>query len=462
MSSDSATHADSRNVPLIEAAGISKRYEIYPHPSDRLKQSLWRGRRQFFQEFWALRDVSVRVYPGETVGVIGQNGAGKSTLLQMLAGTLSPTAGHIERRGRVGAILELGAGFNPEFTGRENAKLNAMLLGADASKVADLLPAIEAFADIGEFFDHPVKLYSSGMYSRLAFAVVSTIDPDVLIVDEALAVGDARFQSKCFRRLEEFQESGKGIFFVTHSVDLIVRHCSRAILIDHGRILAEGEPKAVVHRYLDLLFGVQRDAARPLPAKSTATAAPTIGTASRAVDSHDDFAAFVHDRSPADVLAHRGTYNRHEFRWGHGGARILDAIVAAKFGGAELSTLDADTPARVAVRVLFERECASAIVGLTIKTPDGVAAAGTNSRDWNKPGTVIRALAGQVLVLTFDFIPRLGSGDYLLSFGVAEDGADGVVPLDRRYDAVSITVIGPGRTTGIADLAIAVAAVGAQ
>jgi lipopolysaccharide transport system ATP-binding protein len=253
--------------------------------------------------------------------------------------------------------------------------------------------------------------------------------------------------------------------FVTHSVDLIVRHCNRAILIDHGRILAEGEPKAVVHRYLDLLFGPQRDAARSpaKPAAVTVTGAQAaIGAASQAAGSNDAYTAFVQDRSPADVLAHRGTYSRHEFRWGHGGARILDAIVSAKSDGAELSTLDADLPARVAVRVLFERDCQNAIIGFTIKTPDGVAAAGTNSRDWNKPGTVIRAVAGQVLVLAFDFMPRLGSGDYLLSFGVAEDGADGVVPLDRRYDAMSITVIGPGRTTGIADLAIAVTAVGAE
>ena len=443
-------------APLIRATGVSKRYEIYPRPADRLKQGLWRGRRRFFTEFWALRDVSIAVEPGETVGVIGQNGAGKSTLLQILAGTLNPSAGHVERRGRVAAILELGAGFNPEFTGRENARLNAMLLGADPDHAEALLPAIEAFADLGDFFDRPVKLYSSGMFSRLAFAVVSTVDPDVLIVDEALSVGDARFQSKCFRRLEEFQASGKGIFFVTHSVDLVVRHCSRAILLEHGQVLAQGEPKAVVHSYLDLLFGARRDvaAARATPAPANAE------TSEPARDQRTAFAAFIADRSRSDVLAARGLYNPYEFRWGHGGARILDAGIFAEADERELTTLDADVPARVSVRILFEKACALAIIGLTIKTPDGVAAAGTNSRDWQRPGTPLTTQAGEVHVVTFAFVPRLGSGEYLLSFGVAEEVDGVIVPLDRRYDALSITIFGPGRTTGIADLAMRVSSVG--
>jgi len=443
-------------APLIRATGVSKRYEIYPRPVDRLKQSMWRGRRRFYTEFWALRDVSVELQPGETVGVIGQNGAGKSTLLQILAGTLTPSAGHVDRRGRVAAILELGAGFNPEFTGRENARLNAMLLGADPDHADALLPAIEAFADIGDFFDRPVKLYSSGMFSRLAFAVVSTVDPDVLIVDEALSVGDARFQSKCFRRLEEFQASGKGIFFVTHSVDLIVRHCSRAVLLERGQVLAQDEPKAVVHRYLDLLFGSQTGrqiSSRPAVAAGTRHTVEARGQRTA-------FAAFVAERSRSDVLAQRGLYNRYEFRWGHGGARILDAAVFADADERELTTLDADVPARVTQRILFEKACSLAIIGLTIKTPDGVAAAGTNSRDWQRPGTQLAAQPGDVHVVTFAFVPRLGSGEYLLSFGVAEEVDGQIVPLDRRYDALSITIVGPGRTTGIADLAMRVSAVG--
>ena len=452
-----SSEARTSGVPLIRATGVSKRYEIYGHPVDRLKQSLWRGRRRFYTEFWALRDINVDLRPGETVGVIGQNGSGKSTLLQILAGTLMPSTGHVGRRGRVAAILELGAGFNPEFTGRENARLNAMLLGADPDHAGALLPAIEAFADIGEFFDRPVKLYSSGMFSRLAFAVVSTVDPDVLIVDEALSVGDARFQSKCFRRLEEFQASGKGIFFVTHSVDLIVRHCSRAILLERGQVLAEDEPKAVVHRYLDLLFGARREGAPP----SRAVLGAAKPDAFEPPTNHDTaFAAFVAERSKSDVLAHRGSYNRYEFRWGHGGARILDAGVFAETDGRELATLDADAPARVALRILFEKECPHAIVGLMIKTPDGVTAAGTNSRDWQRPGTPLEARPGELHVVTFAFVPRLGSGDYLLSFGVAEEVDGEIVPLDRRYDALSVTIIGPGRTTGIADLAISVSSVG--
>ena len=452
MSSD----ASGAREAAIEVIGLGKRYEIYDRPYQRLLQTILRGRRTFYREFWALSEVTLTVRRGETVGLVGRNGSGKSTLLQLVAGTLHPTTGSVRTSGRIAALLELGSGFNPEFTGRENVYLNGAILGISRREMDAAVPAIEAFADIGDFFDRPVKLYSSGMFSRLAFAVVSTVDPDVLIVDEALSVGDARFQSKCFRRLEEFQASGKGIFFVTHSVDLVVRHCSRAILLERGQVLAQGEPKAVVHSYLDLLFGARRDAAaaHPTPAPKNAE------TSELAPDQRTAFAAFIADRSRSDVLAARGLYNPYEFRWGHGGARILDAGIFAEADERELTTLDADVPARVSVRILFEKACALAIIGLTIKTPDGVAAAGTNSRDWQRPGTPLTTQAGEVHVVTFAFVPRLGSGEYLLSFGVAEEVDGVIVPLDRRYDALSITIFGPGRTTGIADLAMRVSSVG--
>ena len=437
---------------LLEAHGLSKRYEIYARPTDRLKQSLWRGRRQFYEEFWALRDTSVVLHAGETLGLVGQNGAGKSTLLQLLAGTLEPTSGAVRRHGRIAAILELGAGFNPDFSGRENARLNAVLLGIPAGEVGRLLPEIEAFADIGAFFDRPVKTYSSGMYSRLAFAVASSVDPDILIIDEALAVGDARFQAKCFRRLEQFQDRGKAIIFVSHSVDLIVRHCTRALLLDAGRTLTEGMPKDVVHAYLDLLFGKPQGAH---PAMACNAVSPGPYKASSASERAHALDAFARHTVTEDRLSAHPGYNPYEYRWGHGGARIIDVCLIAPDRPVDATVFDADAPLTIAVRVGFERAVGAAIVGLTLKTPDGVTVAGTNSRDWTRPGTPISAPPGGTICATFAFTPSLGSGDYLLSLGVAEDIEGEIQPLDRRYDCLNITVMGPGRTTGLADLGIA-------
>lgn len=433
---------------LLEARSVSKRYEIYRRPSDRLKQTLWRGRRQFFTEFWALRDVTMGIEAGETLGLIGQNGAGKSTLLQILAGIIAPSSGEVQCNARVAAILELGAGFNPEFTGRENARLNAALLGIPAQRIPALLPDIESFADIGDFFDRPVKLYSSGMFARLAFAVASSVDPDVLIVDEALSVGDARFQAKCFRRLEQFQQSGKGIIFVTHSVDLIVRHCTRAILLDQGRVMTAGEPKDVVHTYLDLLFGTKR--------RVNATEAPSTApdAASAATSELDDFEQFASNPSPDDRLSAHPAYNANEFRWGHGGAKIIDARMWVEGHAPNTPVVESDSLLMVAVLIRCERRIDSAIVGLTLRTPDGVNVAGTNSRDWRRPGTTVAAQAGEVVCATFRFMPRLGGGDYLLSLGIAENVDGDVRPLDRRYDCLAITVLNPGRTSGLADLGI--------
>ena len=250
----------------IRVSGLSKCFQLYDSPGHLLKQLLMgrlarlvgRTPPQYFREFWALKGLDFTVRRGETVGIVGRNGAGKSTLLQILCGTLTPTAGQVDIRGRVAALLELGAGFNPEFSGRENVYLNGAILGISREEISRRFADIEAFADIGEFIDRPVKSYSSGMYVRLAFAVSACVEPDVLIVDEALAVGDAKFQAKCFRRFEELVSRGTTILLVTHSTEQITRHCDRAILLEGGVVHQEGPPKDVANTYLDLLFGVQR------------------------------------------------------------------------------------------------------------------------------------------------------------------------------------------------------------
>ena len=307
----------------IRVSNLSKHYLLYDRPEDRLKQSIIPRLQRLIgctpktygRGFLAIDDVSFEIARGETVGIVGRNGAGKSTLLQIVCGTLRPTRGTVEVNGRIAALLELGAGFNPEFTGRENVYMNGALLGLDRGEIDRRFDDIAAFADIGDFLDQPVKIYSSGMYVRLAFAVAACVDPDILIVDEALAVGDIKFQAKCFRRLDELVKRGTTILIVTHSIELVPRYCSRALLLDAGRLKVDGSPKEVVNAYLDLAFGTEH------ASKSTAS---TLG--GDAATSTPDFAW------QEDGFSRRLGYNRHEYRWGSGGAQIVDFLLAAEGG----------------------------------------------------------------------------------------------------------------------------------
>ncbi|MDR3631859.1 MAG: ABC transporter ATP-binding protein, partial [Desulfocapsaceae bacterium] len=260
----------SSNEYAVEVAGLRKRYEIYDSPRDRLKQfvlpRLHQGLNRagsalgvlprrpapcYFREFWALQDVTFRVRPGETFGIIGRNGSGKSTLLQILAGTLAPTCGDVKTSGRIAALLELGSGFNPEFSGRNNVFLNGQILGLTQKEIEARYEQIAEFADIGEFIDQPVKTYSSGMFVRLAFAVQAHIDASIVIIDEALAVGDVFFRQKCYARLEQLRSSGAAIFLVSHSMTEIEQFCDRAILLENGRqVFIGSSAEATKHYYL--------------------------------------------------------------------------------------------------------------------------------------------------------------------------------------------------------------------
>lgn len=240
----------------IKISDISKYYQIYDKPLDRLKQSVFRGRKKFYKEFKALHNVSFEVKKGETVGIVGRNGSGKSTLLQMICGTLTPTFGSISLTGRVAALLELGAGFNPEFTGRENVLMNATILGLSAEEINEKYDEIVDFSELGAFIEQPVKTYSSGMYVRLAFSVAINVDPEILIIDEALAVGDEMFQQKCYAKINSLREKGTTVLFVSHSASAIVELCSRAVLLDQGESVYEGEPKIAIALYHKLINAV--------------------------------------------------------------------------------------------------------------------------------------------------------------------------------------------------------------
>lgn len=332
MSSDIAIRIDN----------LSKCYHIYEKPRDRLLQMLSRGRRQYFREFWALRGVSFEVRKGETVGILGRNGSGKSTLLQLICGTLNPTSGTIQTYGRIAALLELGAGFNPEFTGRENVALSCALLGMSLDEAGARFDDIAAFADIGDFIEQPVKTYSSGMYVRLAFAVNIVARPDIMIVDEALAVGDMNFQAKCMSAMTRLQQSGATVLFVSHDTSAVKSLCGRAVYLDRGQVRTTGPAGEVAELYM-------RTMREEMNAEQQGSAAT------------DDIAAAVRDVGAGDDGAGRHAFRRSDefearvaaLRYGAGGARITHAEIV-DLDGEPLSEIEFDQEVRVVVH--FESE----------------------------------------------------------------------------------------------------------
>jgi lipopolysaccharide transport system ATP-binding protein len=380
---------------------VSKQYRIYERPGDRLTESLTRGRWKRHREFWALSEVSFEIERGTTVGIVGPNGCGKSTLLQIVAGTLEPTHGAVERDGRVAALLELGAGFDPEFTGVENVHLNAALMGLSRRETERLMPAIERFAEIGPFIRQPVKTYSSGMFVRLAFAVAASVEPDLLVIDEALAVGDAVFQHRCLRRIKELQERGATVLFVSHDAAAVRALCARAILLSSGRVVADGAPAEVLNRYQKIIM--EREQA------------------------YEEQARAAHDESADDGDALPPP--RHTFRHGDGTAEIVGVeLVDATRRAARVVETGAGLTLRARVR--FARECAGAVVGFLIRDRHGVHAYGTNTKE--QQIAFGRALSGDEVEVSFAFNCWLGAGEFNVSIaahseaGAAFDWLDGV------------------------------------
>lgn len=440
--------------PIIAATDLGKCYQIYESPAERLKQMLYpraarlvgRSVNPRFTEFWALRGVNFRIARGETVGILGRNGSGKTTLLQVLCGTLPHTEGHCEVHGRVAALLELGAGFKPEFTGRENVLINSAIVGIPEDVARARMQQVIEFSELGDVIDRPVKTYSSGMYVRLAFSAAIHVSPDILVVDEALAVGDARFQAKCFRRINEMKEQGVTILFVTHATEQVAMHCSRALLLDGGKLLDDGHPREVSNRYLDLLFGrstlerervqvsgkVAEQKARAVEHDLAAQAGD--GAVARAIS------AFAAGRDDAGYVA-RASYHDAEYRWGDGTAEILDYLLVSD-GRVDPPNLLADEEAELLVRVRFRDAVNTPVFGFYIKTIEGLMLTGCNSRDagedWGARYRPVRA--GETVVCRFRFRPRFESNNYLLSLGVAADDGGELRPLDRRYDSILVKI----------------------
>ena len=310
----------------IEVVGLSKCYRVYDRPQDRLVQMLTLGRRQLYQEFWALRDVSFSVGRGETVGIIGRNGSGKSTLLQMICGTVTPSAGTVTINGRVAALLELGAGFNPEFTGRENVILNAAILGFSKETIEERMAEVLAFSELGDFLDQPVKTYSSGMYARLAFSIAIHVDPEILIVDEALAVGDFRFVAKCMRRIKDIQDRGVTILFVSHDVSSVRTLCQRAIWLDKGRLVEDSDVFPVTDRYMEYMFQDEASEEQTLREEITASQQVTGSAADASDPSGTNEAVAPVETSEIELDARPVTH------WGSRKGVILGASVCDEQG----------------------------------------------------------------------------------------------------------------------------------
>ena len=373
---------------------VSKQYRIYNRPGDRLKESLTRGRWKYHREFWALRDVSFEVEQGTTTGSIGPNGSGKSTLLQIFTGTLEPTHGKVWYEGRIAALLELGAGFNLEFTGLENVYMSASLMGFSRRETDELLPQIERFAEIGDFIYQPVKMYSSGMYVRLAFATAVSTDPQILIVDEALAVGDALFQHRCLRRIKQMQENGVTILFVSHDPSAIRELCSSAILLNEGQVEATGPTLEVLNRYQRLIMEHER-AYRFRQEQSLSEAKVDPVTADPSVG-----------RKSAKL--------KFSYRHGDGSAEILSVEVLNRDGEtAEL--VESGAPLLIKVRVRFNRDVENPVVGLLLRNRHAVHAYGANT---DQKGVSWDALAGDVSECAFSFDCWLGTDVYSLSVAV--------------------------------------------
>lgn len=441
---------------VIDVQNISKMYRIYNSPQERLKQMLFRGQRQYGRDFWALHDISFQIPKGESVGIIGRNGSGKSTLLQIIAGTLAPTEGSVRVSGRVAALLELGSGFNPEFTGRDNVYLNGSILGVSHEEMDALFDEIATFADIGDFIDQPVKLYSSGMAVRLAFAVQAMVQKDVLIVDEALAVGDEAFQRKCMRKLEEFRESGGTVLLVSHSAQAIVRQCSRCLFLHDGHLVLDGPSKAVTDVYQRFIYGT--------PAQQHQTLALLQQSHTMEIDALlEQMTAINGDTakkasSPA-ALEQSAQFDASmpktsEVVYGTGEAEIFDAAMVDLLGNTvNVLTIGQEYIWRFKVR--FLEDTWNINLGMMIRTVEGIEVAGINTQ-WELID-VNPVKRGDVIEMAFHLHMNLGPATYYIEsgcIGSTVNGEGSANFLHRRVDIMAIRVITPDskRVVGIAYL----------
>lgn len=410
---------------VIKVEHLSKMYKLYDKPTDRLKEALGLSKKACYTEHYALNNISFNVHQGETVGIIGTNGSGKSTILKIITGVLNATEGNVEVRGRISALLELGAGFNMEYTGVENIYLNGTMIGFTREEIDEKLDAIIEFADIGEFINQPVKTYSSGMFVRLAFAVAINIEPEILIVDEALSVGDVFFQAKCYHKFEEFKQAGKTILFVSHDLNSIAKYCDRAILLNKGRYLSDGEPKAIIDMYKKLL-----------------------------VNQLDDDGEEKEETSKVNI-EERKTWkeslvvNPKSIEYGSRMAEIVDFALMDAYNTVTNTVMKGER-FTVKMKVLFNEIIQEPIFAFTIKDLRGTEITGTNTMI--EKSSVRNIKEGDIKEIEFTQTMNLQGGEYLLSLGCTGYREGEFTVYHRLYDICSITVISDKNTVGYFDM----------
>ncbi len=406
----------------IKVDQVDKVYRLYDKPTDRIKDALGFSRKKRFKEHYALKKVSFAVEKGESIGIIGTNGSGKSTILKIITGVLNPTAGEVIVDGRISALLELGAGFNMEYTGIENIYLNGTMSGFSKEEVDERMQDILEFADIGDFVNQPCKTYSSGMFVRLAFAVAINIDPEILIVDEALSVGDVFFQAKCYKKFEDFKKMGKTIIFVSHDLNSISKYCDRVILLNKGDKLAEGEPKEMVNLYKKLLVGLA-DGGRMAKADE--------------------------ERVESGVWKSAYQINPNVDEYGNGAAEIIDFAVLDEDGNCT-NTIIKGTSFQIKSKVRFFSQVSNPIFTFTFKNIQGTAVTGTNTMLERVDIGV--AQPGEAYVATFEQTMSLQGGEYLLSISCTGYAEGDFTVYHRLYDVINVTVVSDKDTVGFYDM----------
>lgn len=435
------------NDNAITVDHVSKLYKLYDKPSDRFKEAMGLTKKKLYREHYALRDVSFNVKRGESIGIIGTNGSGKSTMLKIITGVLNPTEGQVNVNGRISALLELGAGFNGEYSGIENVYLNGTMNGFTREEIDARMDEILRFADIGEFVNQPVKTYSSGMFVRLAFAVAINIEPEILIVDEALSVGDVFFQAKCFRKFEEFREMGKTLLMVSHDLSSISKYSDKVILLNQGTKVDEGEPKYIVDLYKRFLVHQEGDSeAEKKQKKEAAKATPEEQEAAKKAAEEQK------EKEVAGLALEAGSgfrMNPNVLEYGEKRAEITGVAIYDE-NGLCTNTLEKGTRFRIAMQVKFHEEVQEPICAYTIKDARGTEITGTNTM--YEHNDIKPKKPGDVITVTFEQELDLQGGEYLLSFGCTGYRDADFHVYHRLYDACSLAVVSTKNTVGFFDM----------
>jgi len=422
-------------IPAIKVENLVKIYKLYDKPKDRIKEAFGFGRKQAHKLHYALNGVNLEIRKGETVGIIGTNGSGKSTILKIITGVLNPTSGEVHVEGRISALLELGAGFNMEYNGIENVYLNGTMMGFSEKEIHKKLPEILEFADIGDYVYQPVKTYSSGMFVRLAFAVAINIEPEILIVDEALSVGDVFFQAKCYHKFDEFKKMGKTIVFVSHDLSSISKYCDRVFLLNKGNLLGEGSPREMIDAYKRVLVG-QYEVSETSKESDLLRDEELQAAAGKAAGINPD--VLEYGTKQALIEEYYITDDR--------GVRTTAVIKGSEF--------------TVHMRVRFTDHVPAPIFAFSFKNVIGTEITGTNSMI--EKAFLDSAEQGQVKDITFTQRMSLQGGEYLISLGVTGYDGDTFEVYHRLYDAMNITVVSDKNTVGYYDMDSAVKVTAAE